>query len=276
MNNSTTPKWFVDVTLFAVFLAAFFLDLTGLELHQWIGVAAGGLALYHLLSHGSWVVSVTERFFGKTAARARLYYLLDGSIFAGFAAIGLTGLAISSWLDLAWIDFDAWLSVHILAAIVTLLLTVAKIGLHWRWIVAAGKKIFRPAGARPQRQPLPMRPAVAVVPVAPARAPRQISRRDFINLMGIVGAASLIALSRAASGLGDAGEGEAGGEAVASAGDTGSTAGVVEVETDGGEIAVSESQAGDETVAGSQQSGEGAAASGSQTSTRSLPGTAPS
>jgi len=51
MNKDQNSKWLVDITLFTGFVLAFFLDLTGLELHQWVGVAAGGLATYHLITH---------------------------------------------------------------------------------------------------------------------------------------------------------------------------------------------------------------------------------
>ncbi len=32
-------NWLIDATLLAGFLATFFLDLTGLVVHQWLGVA---------------------------------------------------------------------------------------------------------------------------------------------------------------------------------------------------------------------------------------------
>lgn len=217
MNKTLTSKWFVDVSLFAGFLIAFSLDLTGLELHQWIGVAVSVLAVYHLVTHWTWVSTVTERFFGKASARARLYYLINASIFTGFFIIGLTGLVISSWLNLSLTNYDLWLTVHIQTSIVALILTILKIGLHWRWVVVTAKKIFsQPAQQTPRGSPTPRPGAVSV----PAATRHQTSRRDFMKMMGVVSVASLFALGSAASGLRDASTRQDNGQGVASSSTT--------------------------------------------------------
>jgi hypothetical protein len=201
MTRALRRKWLVDVCLFAGFVVAFFLDLTGLQLHQWLGVAASALAAYHLVTHWTWVRTVTGRFLGRASGRARLYYLLDVSILAGFAITGLTGLAISSWLNLSLAGYDRWLVVHIQVSIGTLILTLVKIGLHRRWLVATWRKMF----SRPKQQVQPESPVLKPVPAAvPVAANRQTSRRDFVKMMSIVGFTSLLALGSAARSLGDA------------------------------------------------------------------------
>jgi hypothetical protein len=101
MNTKQKTKWWVDAILFTGFITAFFLDLTGVALHQWIGMLAGALAAYHLITHWDWVEAVTQRFFGRTSGQARLYYLIDGGIMLGFASMIFTGLVISTWLSWA-------------------------------------------------------------------------------------------------------------------------------------------------------------------------------
>jgi hypothetical protein len=142
MAGKQSSKLIVDLLLFSAFLGAFFLDLTGIEQHEWIGVGIGLLAFYHLITHWSWLRVVTKRFFRKTSAQARLYHLLDGAILAGFLLIGFTGLSISTWLNLSLDSYDVWVNVHILASIVTLAFPAMKIGLHWRWIVSTTRKII--------------------------------------------------------------------------------------------------------------------------------------
>ena len=100
MNTKHTSHWLIDAALFTGLIAAFFLDLTGLELHQWLGAGIGVIALYHLVAHWQWVAAVTNRFFGRTSNKSRSYYLLNLAILAGFFIITFTGLVISSWLDL--------------------------------------------------------------------------------------------------------------------------------------------------------------------------------
>jgi len=191
-TNRQKSNWILDALLFTGFLVSFAMDWTGLSLHQWIGVIGGALAIYHLVTHWEWVAAVTTRFFGKTSGQARTYYLLDASIMLGFYLILVTGLAMSTWLNLDLTNYGTWVDVHVTTSIVTLILVVLKIGLHWRWIVrVARQSIFRPAVPQPA-------PALTLKPApvsAAAPATGAMTRRDFLKLMGVVGAASLAAFS---------------------------------------------------------------------------------
>ena len=177
-------NWITDAILMVGFLVAFFLDLTGLALHQWLGAALGLLAGYHFISHWDWVKSVAGRFLGLTSSQARRYFLMDAGLMLGFALILVTGLVISSWLDLALENYAAWRNIHVIASIATLLIVVVKIGLHWRWIVKTAGRFFAPAP-----------PAVASLPLQPVRASATMDRRSFLALMGVVGVAAVVAIS---------------------------------------------------------------------------------
>jgi hypothetical protein len=170
--------WIIDAVLFGGFLLALWLELTGVALHEWLGLAVGALAGYHLWKHWSWVKAVTTRFLGRTSKQSRAYYVVDAALAAGFAAIAVTGLVISTWLDLPLAGYATWLDVHVIASVATLALLVGKIGLHWRWIANVAR-----------RNVFPARPMVGGQP-APAAA--QIGRRDFVRMMAGVGAAALL------------------------------------------------------------------------------------
>jgi hypothetical protein len=183
MRTTPRKKWIIDAILLANFLVAFMLDLTGVALHQWLGVSAAALIGYHLLIHWDWVKAVSQRFLGQTSDRSRLYYLLDVSLLAGFGAISLSGLFISTWLNLPLENFALWRGLHVAVSISTLILLLAKIALHWRWIVDVARRAVFAGG----------------VPALPAQgklqpAPVVTSRRDFLKLMGIVAGASAVAL----------------------------------------------------------------------------------
>ena len=173
----------MDASLFAGFWVASMLNLTGLAVHQWLGLAVGILAGYHLLTHWTWVKSVTQRWSGHTSAQARRFYLIDAGLLAGFSLILLTGLIISTWLDIALIDNAAWYTVHVMVTLVTLALILVKIGVHWRWIVNIGNKMFHPE-PRPPKRPLNPQPVPSLV---------NSERREFLKLMGVVSIAALIA-----------------------------------------------------------------------------------
>lgn len=205
MNTKPKTNWWIDLALFTGFIAAFFLDFTGVDLHQWIGVIGGALASYHLVIHWEWAVAVGERFFGSTSGKARFNFIIDSLLLIGFALIVSTGLVISTWLDLTLGNPGAWLSLHILASIGALLALVVKLGLHWRWIARTAQSIF--AGSSPA-----LARSAALPPAAPGR--RQISRGEFLKVMGVAGAASFVALVSASSSL--AALQEAGSQAAAS------------------------------------------------------------
>lgn len=199
-------NWLMDAALFGGFSGSLWLDLTGVAAHQWLGLAVGALAAYHLVRHWSWVEAVTARFFGRTSTQSRTFYVVDAGLAVGFAAIGASGLVISTWLGLELASYAAWRNLHVVASVVTLALVVAKIGLHWRWIVStARRRIF------PQPATAAVREAGAAQPVsgtAPMAVP--IGRRDFVRLMGGVGAVALLAGVNALSGsLGAQAEGAA-------------------------------------------------------------------
>jgi hypothetical protein len=60
----------IDAALLAGFVLACFLDLTGQEVHQWLGLAIGGLALYHLWRHQAWVLAAGRRWLSGLARLA--------------------------------------------------------------------------------------------------------------------------------------------------------------------------------------------------------------
>src|SRR5512137_2410046 len=118
-QNKPKTNWLIDAALFGGFLLAQWLDLTGLPVHQWLGLGVAALAGYHLAAHWGWVKAVTGRLFGRTSRQARTFYAVDAGLAAGFAAILVTGLVISTWLNLALTSYAAWRTVHVVASVVT-------------------------------------------------------------------------------------------------------------------------------------------------------------
>lgn len=176
-------NWLIDAGLFFGFLLTFFLDLTGLGGHQWLGIAVGTLALYHLWVHWDWVINVTRRLFSRTSKQSRLYYLIDGSLLISYAIILISGLIISTWLNLKLTNYIFWKDFHIYSSIIALVNTLVKIGTHWRWIVKTASKYF---GL--WRQPSPM---LAAQPVRSNPHTTSLNRREFLQLMGVVSLTSL-------------------------------------------------------------------------------------
>ena len=184
-TNKQKHHWLIDAALFMAFLLSFWLELTGVELHQWLGIAIGAVAGYHLFMHWNWVKAVTDRFFKQTSLRARLYYVVDAIVLIGLATIIVTGLVISTWFDLALTNYATWKSLHVIASIGTLAAVVIKLGLHWRWIVATARRYILPQPPQP----------------APIPATNGLGRREFLRLMGGVSVFAAIAAGSAVDAL---------------------------------------------------------------------------
>jgi hypothetical protein len=187
-TNRQKTNWWVDALLFLGFIGAFFLNISGVALHQFLGLASGLVAAFHLITHWDWVKAVTRRLLGQTSNRSRLYYAVDAALMLGFALMTGSGIMISTWLELPLDNYALWKNTHVAASLMTLVFAVVKIALHWRWIVdTANKHIFKP---------------VAVTHTAPVRqTARTPSRRDFLKLAGLTGVAALVAASKALGAL---------------------------------------------------------------------------
>ncbi len=181
-TNHPKHNWFVDVLLFVGFLLACWLELTGVQVHQWLGMAIGTFAMYHLVTHWAWVKNVAARFFGNTSGQARLFLLLDALLLFGLFLIIATGLIISTWFGLTLSTYNVWSMLHTLASVGTLGLLIVKIGLHWRWIVNVTQRYI-------------------VRPVTPMPAANPVSRREFLKLMGVVSVASVLPMMNALDAL---------------------------------------------------------------------------
>lgn len=125
--------------------------------------------------------------------------MVDAGLAAGFGTILVTGLVISTWLDLGQGSYEAWRAAHVVASVATLALVVVKVGLHWRWIVATARRHVWPAQA-------PMAETASGAGVQRVPAATSMGRREFMRLMGGVGAVALLAGLNALGGLEEGGQ----------------------------------------------------------------------
>jgi cytochrome b len=135
---------FIDIGIFGVFLIAANPNLTGLPLHEWLGVALAGTLVVHLLLHWRWITTVTLHFFRQLFHDSRLQYVVDLLLFISFTTVMMSGLMISRvvlpFLGIALTRNPAWLPLHDLSANATLALIAVHTALHWDWVVKTFKR----------------------------------------------------------------------------------------------------------------------------------------
>ena len=144
----------IDFGILTALLVVMEPGLTGLALHEWLGVAFFGTIILHLLMHWRWMVSMTAQFFKKLFHTSRIQYVVDAVLLIAFTAALLSGLMISRvvlpFFNLAVVreyavrNF-AWTRLHSASATATLLLVGLHFALHWDWVVGMTRRyLLRP------------------------------------------------------------------------------------------------------------------------------------
>lgn len=172
--------WIIDFIALIGFLLTFKPQITGYTLHEWLGLAVGLVLMVHLLQHWRWVVSMT-RIIRRVKAKQRIKVILDSMMAAGFITIILTGLVISSILNLDLLNYDTWCIVHFVASYTTLVLLVAKVALHWTLIRNTFARAFHLA----EKQG--------------ALSSEQLSRRKFLKATGFAALGFMVGVGGLAS-----------------------------------------------------------------------------
>ncbi|MBN1201250.1 MAG: hypothetical protein JXJ20_05280 [Anaerolineae bacterium] len=97
MKQIGKPKagYWVDVALFTLLMLVIHPHATGIETHQYIGMALLGGIVIHLVLHRHWITAVISRRSDRVPRRTRLLFWLDTFLAAAFALTLVTGLAIA-------------------------------------------------------------------------------------------------------------------------------------------------------------------------------------
>lgn len=139
-NRTKTNLW-IDIAAFVAFLVAFAPYSTGIPIHEWLGIAVGGVIVVHLLLHWDWIIKTTRNLFNKMPRRKRINYILDALLFIDTAIIIFTGLMISE-AALPALGFTIaftpiYITIHSLSANLAMMIIGLHVALHWKWIVKA-------------------------------------------------------------------------------------------------------------------------------------------
>jgi hypothetical protein len=145
--HRTTINLLLDLTLAIAFLISFQPVLTGLAIHEWLGLALGGALIVHLLLHRRWAIGVTRKWLSKLPFKTRVYTFVDASLLVAFLTIIGSGVAMSRVVGplfgLTGSTGSAWFVVHKWSSMLTLALVGIKLVLHRTWFAATVKKLGR-------------------------------------------------------------------------------------------------------------------------------------
>ncbi len=142
-------KLAIDIAAFLAYLAATNTPLTGIPIHEWLSVALAVLLALHAAINWDWTMKAFARFINKLRNLSRINLVVDLLVFIMLTAVMLSGLMVSRVvlpaLGLPALSFGpTWRILHSLTAKLLLLVLGLHVGLHWRWVVDATKRLLAP------------------------------------------------------------------------------------------------------------------------------------
>ena len=141
----TTINLLLDLALAIAFLVSLQPVLTGLAIHEWLGLALGGALIVHLLLHRRWAIGVARKWLSKLPFKTRVYTLIDASLLVAFLTIIGSGVAMSCAVlplfGLTGSTGSAWFVLHKWSSMLTLALVGIKLVLHRTWFAAVIRKL---------------------------------------------------------------------------------------------------------------------------------------
>lgn len=131
----------LDLVLLVVLLLLFSPRLTGLPIHEWLGLALGVPLLCHLLLSWQWIARATTGALGGGTLRTRINYILNSILFTLIVIEIVSGAMISAValprFGFATVDDRSWRALHNLALNWTMLALGLHVAMNWAPLLTA-------------------------------------------------------------------------------------------------------------------------------------------
>lgn len=136
------PRLMLDIVVDVALLIAFTVDsntrLTGIPIHEWLGLAFGIGFMAHLALHWNWVTRTIRKAFSTAPTRERIKWFVDLALYVMMGAAVVSGWYISRHAAPAFgvvrVDEQFFRGLHSTTADLSVLLIALHLGLNWRWM----------------------------------------------------------------------------------------------------------------------------------------------
>jgi hypothetical protein len=137
-------KLMLDSIIAVAMLALISMHITGVAIHEWLGIAIVFLIVIHLLLSWDWIVATSHRFFRVIPHRVRINYLLNAMLFIAVTVMIFSGVMISKvalpFLGLRPNHDPFFRMLHTLFGEVLLWLVGLHLAMNWKWVTCVLRK----------------------------------------------------------------------------------------------------------------------------------------
>ena len=156
--NDNKIHFVVDIIIGVAVLVLLSFTLTGLTVHEWLGLGFGVVIIVHLLLNWRWIVATTRRFFSKLPGMVRFKSLVDITLFVAMTVVIFSGLMISEsalpFLGLHVGQNPFLRTIHSASSTVVLVLIGLHLGSNWKWLMTAVRQyVLRARTGQPLNLP---------------------------------------------------------------------------------------------------------------------------
>lgn len=155
MPRRTLFVLLVDSAMLALVCVLECLDLTGLELHEWLGFALCPLVLVHVIWQWPWFAAQFGKLRRAPGARVRINALLNALLLVLMSAVLLSGVfnsrQVISLVGERFGSVRVWREMHNWLNFTLLVWVALHLGLNWDWVlgVLTRRHRDRPVAAEP-------------------------------------------------------------------------------------------------------------------------------
>ena len=128
----------LDAILFALAVLVWSIRLTGLNVHEWLGLSFSVLLIVHIVWHWNWLTFTVQRLRMQGAWRARINFLLNFALFAVTTLTIYSGVVIFVAPKIGGNTGHTWDRVHSASQNLMMLVLGLHLALNWRWIMKLG------------------------------------------------------------------------------------------------------------------------------------------
>ncbi len=134
----------IDVVALVIYLVVANPTITGIGLHEWIGLGVFIVFLVHCVVHFDWVVEAVRTIFKSPSFSRTGNLVLDALILVSFMICTVSGIFVSGAVlptfGLYADGYYFWDPLHATSAKLLLALLLLHVVIHWKWLAGFVRK----------------------------------------------------------------------------------------------------------------------------------------